>query len=218
MRPKKYHLNIAEYPTDLLVKIVADLLISIVKENDKLSNQSVTHFHSRTVPPIGIYAYLSRILKFTSFSNEALLSTLIYFDRIAQHKGPNYAVNSLTVHRLLITSILVASKFTSDVFYSNTRYAKVGGIPLCELNQLELEFLFLCKFDLHVKLENMQAYGDQLLTHALTQQNKNITSFPLSPPLEDNCKRKRPIDDHDTRISNKKLVCPISYTPDYSNV
>jgi hypothetical protein len=103
MRPKKYHLNIAEYPTELLVKIVADLLISIVKENDKLSNQSVTHFHSRTVPPIGIYAYLSRILKFTSFSNEALLSTLIYFDRIAQHKGPNYAVNSLTVHRLLIT-------------------------------------------------------------------------------------------------------------------
>ena len=103
MRLKKYHLNIAEYPTELLVKIVADLLISIVKENDKLSNQSVTHFHSRTVPPIGIYAYLSRILKFTSFSNEALLSTLIYFDRIAQHKGLNYAVNSLTVHRLLIT-------------------------------------------------------------------------------------------------------------------
>lgn len=39
-----------------------------------------------------------------------------------------------------------------------------------ELNKLEIEFLFLCNFDLHVRLEAMQEYGDQLLLHALTQQ------------------------------------------------
>ncbi|OBZ85848.1 PHO85 cyclin-7 [Choanephora cucurbitarum] len=194
-----YRLNIAEYPVASLVRIVADLLNSIIKTNDALINNTVnntvTHFHSRAVPNITVNAYLTRILRFAPFSNEALLSLLIYFDRIAKLKKAKYAVNSLTVHRLLITSIVVASKFTSDVFYPNTRYAKVGGIPLGELNQLELEFLFLCNFDLHVKLEDMQAYGDQLLTHALTMQRcrlppeikitssvTTITSPLLSPP------------------------------------
>ncbi|KAI8086834.1 cyclin-domain-containing protein [Gilbertella persicaria] len=190
----KYRLNIAEYPVASLVKIVADLLDSIIETNDKLINHTtVTHFHSRTVPNISVYAYLTRILRFASFSNEVLLSLLIYFDRIAELRKTKYAVNSLTVHRLLITSIVVASKFTSDVFYPNARYAKVGGIPLGELNQLELEFLFLCNFDLHVKLEDMQAYGDQLLMHAFTTQScthlQIITSPPLSPPLS--TKRKQ---------------------------
>ncbi|KAI8644744.1 cyclin-domain-containing protein, partial [Parasitella parasitica] len=157
-------LDIANYPVDSLVEIVANLLDSIIETNDRLINNSstVTHFHSRTIPNIAVRPYLVRILKFAPFSNEALLCLLIYFDRMAKFKKTRYAVNSYTVHRLLITSIVVASKFTSDVFYPNSRYAKVGGIPLCELNQLELEFLFLCNFDLHVKLENMQAYGDQL--------------------------------------------------------
>lgn len=62
----------------------------------------------------------------------------------------------------------MASKFTSDIFYANSRYAKVGGIPLRELNQLELEFLFLIDFQLHIKLEDLQDYADQLLLHAMT--------------------------------------------------
>lgn len=55
----------------------------------------------------------------------------------------------------------------------------MGGIPLGELNQLELEFLFLCNFDLHVRLEDMQAYGDQLLTHALTMQQRRLPPSTL---------------------------------------
>lgn len=100
-----YHLNIAEYPVASLVKIVADLLESIIETNDKLMNDNtvVTHFHSRAIPNISVHAYLTRILKFASFSNEVLLSLLIYFDRIVKLKKTKYAINSLTVHRLLIT-------------------------------------------------------------------------------------------------------------------
>ncbi|CEP17459.1 hypothetical protein [Parasitella parasitica] len=191
-------LDIANFPVDSLVDIVADLLDSIIETNDRLisNNATVTHFHSRTIPNIAVRPYLVRILKFTPFSNEVLLCLLIYFDRMVKFKKTRYAVNSYTVHRLLITGIVVASKFTSDVFYPNSRYAKVGGIPLCELNQLELEFLFLCNFDLHVKLEDMQAYGDQLLQHALINQQPmlspvaevtslSVSSPPLSPPNTD---------------------------------
>ncbi|KAG9321254.1 hypothetical protein KVV02_001450, partial [Mortierella alpina] len=66
-----------------------------------------------------------------------------------QSAANGFRVNSFNIHRLLITCLMVAAKFTSDLFYSNARYAKVGGLSLPELNQLELEFLFTTKFELN---------------------------------------------------------------------
>ncbi|KAI9257443.1 hypothetical protein BY458DRAFT_300003 [Sporodiniella umbellata] len=101
------YLDIAEHSTLSLLTVVADLLEAIIKENDKLlTHANITHFHSKSVPNISVHAYLTRVLKFAPFSNEVLLSILIYFDRIVQKKGPEYAVSSLTVHRLLITRYL----------------------------------------------------------------------------------------------------------------
>ncbi|KAI7906897.1 cyclin-domain-containing protein [Cokeromyces recurvatus] len=168
-----YHLNIAQYPTLILAKIVADLLNSVIEANDKLINNTtiLTRFHSRAATNMDIYSYILRILKYTPFTNEVLIYLLIYFDRISNDK--NYILSSSTVHRLLITSIIIATKFTSDIFYPNIRYAKVGGIRLDELNQLELDFLFLCDFNLYIKLEEVQAYGNQLLAHAIKKQQRN---------------------------------------------
>jgi hypothetical protein len=63
---------------------------------------------------------------------------------------------------------MVASKYTSDIYFANSRYAKIGGISLQELNQLELELLFMSEFQLYITLEELQAYADQLLTYAMT--------------------------------------------------
>src|SRR5689334_8821517 len=59
-----------------------------------------------------------------------------------------FMIDSYNIHRLLIAGVTVASKFFSDVFYTNSRYAKVGGLPQTELNQLELHFLLLNDFRL----------------------------------------------------------------------
>ncbi|KAI1318308.1 hypothetical protein EDD11_006821 [Mortierella claussenii] len=78
--------------------------------------------------------------------------------------APNgFRINSFNIHRLLITCLMVAAKFTSDLFYSNARYAKVGGLSLLELNQLELEFLFTTRFELNVRVEELQRVGNALL-------------------------------------------------------
>ena len=45
-----------------------------------------------------------------------------------------FAIDSFNVHRLVIAGVTVASKFFSDVFYTNSRYAKVSfSSPLFEL-------------------------------------------------------------------------------------
>jgi len=74
-----------------------------------------------------------------------------------------FVVDSFNIHRLVISGVTCASKFFSDVFYTNSRYAKVGGLPLAELNHLELQFLLLNDFRLSVPVEELEAYGTMLV-------------------------------------------------------
>lgn len=50
-------------------------------------------------------------------------------------------MNTLTVHRFLITAATVAAKGLSDSFWNNSTYARVGGVRVAELKLLELDFL-----------------------------------------------------------------------------
>ncbi|KAG0264718.1 hypothetical protein DFQ27_001059 [Actinomortierella ambigua] len=106
----------------------------------------------------------------------------IYTSSAESPIGSKLIINSFNIHRLLITSILVASKFSSDVFYPNVRYSRVGGLPLSELNQLELEFLFLSQFELNANEAELQAYGNKLLMYQ--QRLAGEKKLPsLSPSL-----------------------------------
>ncbi|CAK7199400.1 cyclin-like protein interacting with PHO85 [Sporothrix eucalyptigena] len=74
-----------------------------------------------------------------------------------------FVVDSYNIHRLIIAGVTCASKFFSDVFYTNARYAKVGGLPLAELNHLELQFLILNDFRLAIPIEDLEAYATMLV-------------------------------------------------------
>lgn len=86
-------------------------------------------FHARNVPTISLEAYLLRILKYCPTTNQVFLSLLVYFDRMAriatEATSRSFVIDSYNIHRLVIAGVTVASKFFSDVFYTNSRYAKV---------------------------------------------------------------------------------------------
>ena len=86
-------------------------------------------FHARNVPTITLEAYLLRILKYCPTTNEVFVSLLVYFDRMAklskEATGREFIIDNFNIHRLVIAGVTVASKFFSDVFYTNSRYAKV---------------------------------------------------------------------------------------------
>ena len=65
---------------------------------------------------------------------------VFYVDKLCT-MYPAFTVSSLTVHRFLITAATVAAKGLSDSFWTNSLYAKVGGVSVRELALLELEFL-----------------------------------------------------------------------------
>ncbi|KNE63860.1 hypothetical protein AMAG_08925 [Allomyces macrogynus ATCC 38327] len=162
-------MDLLTYPTRDLVRIMAALLHDIASANDAVpvaSNLGVSRFHARAIPPITIHSYLARILKYAPAPNAVFVAVLVYLDRMARARLP-FIVCSANVHRLLITAVMVATKFFSDVFYTNPHYAKVGGLPTNELNQLELEFLFMNEFNLAISPDEFQHYADRLLAHSL---------------------------------------------------
>lgn len=96
-----------------------------------------------------------------------------------------FAIDSYNVHRLIIAGITVASKFFSDVFYTNARYAKVGGLAVHELNQLELHFLLLTDFRLTIPITEIQHYGDQLLAYANDRMLLDPAPTPVCLPEQE---------------------------------
>ncbi|KAJ4900292.1 Cyclin [Raphanus sativus] len=98
---------------------------------------------------ISIRSYLERILKYANCSHSCYIVAYIYLDRFIK-KQPFLLFNSLSIHRFIITSVLVSAKFIDDLCYNNGYYAQVGGISKEEMNLLELDFLFGIGFQLNV--------------------------------------------------------------------
>ena len=77
-----------------------------------------------------------------------------------------------------MNSVVLAAKTFDDNFYTNTHYAKVGGIPVEELNCLELDFLFNINFSLYVSCEDYQRYHEEIYRHAASN-NCNVCRMCL---------------------------------------
>ena len=58
-----------------------------------------------------------------------------------------------------------AAKFYDDSFFNNELYARVGGVSVDELNDLELEFVFLVSFSLVISPEEYQKIHNELFRH-----------------------------------------------------
>ena len=134
----------------------------------------VTPFHSSRPPAITVKSYLEdRILKYAGCSEETFILALIYMDQVVQF-NPDFVISSLNVHRLLITAIMLASKFFDDVYYNNSYYARVGGISNQEVNSLEMEMLRMISFSLFVQPEQYERYRGSLYSHLQSQPQAGL--------------------------------------------
>jgi hypothetical protein len=63
---------------------------------------------------------------------------------------------------------MLASKFFDDQYYNNAYYAQIGGVSTEEINSLEVEFLFMINFSLHVSREIYDQYHRELTKHMMS--------------------------------------------------
>ncbi|KAG2148558.1 cyclin-domain-containing protein [Suillus cothurnatus] len=165
---------------DDLALLIANMLERLIAHNDKipLLPESLTRFHSRTAPNISVLDYLRRIIKWTKVEKSCLLLTLHYVDQICA-RMPLFTLSSLTCHRFIIASITVCSKGLCDSFCTNALYARVGGIPVPELNVLEREFLRAIDWRLMCTREVLQEYYINLI------RTDSSGRFALESEVED---------------------------------
>ncbi|XBW37485.1 hypothetical protein QEN19_003066 [Hanseniaspora menglaensis] len=179
------YVRFMEYPTANLLEMMSCLLTKIVETNDELGKNTTLNnengeqdnlrttdfirqsktllFRGQNIPHFPINKYLQRAHQYCATSNDVYLSLLVYFDKLSQPPAENFEpkliLDSYNIHRLIITAFTVATKFSQDIYFTNKRYAKVGGISDRELNKLELAFLDLLKW------EGLRCSGTQLLKY-----------------------------------------------------
>jgi hypothetical protein len=100
-----------------LISFLSSLLEKVAESNDETQTQQkqkMSVFHGETRPNISIQSYLERIFKYANCSSSCIIVAYVYLDRFTRLQ-PSLPINSFNVHRLLITSVMVAAKFMDDV-------------------------------------------------------------------------------------------------------
>jgi hypothetical protein len=144
--------------------LISDMLMELVRLNEglPLKDGELTRFHSRAPPGISVRDYLNRIIVHATLSPPILLSMVFYVDKMCA-MYPEFSISSLTVHRFLITAATVGAKGLSDSFWTNSLYARVGGVSVRELGILELEFLKHLDWRIVPKPETLVDYYTSLV-------------------------------------------------------
>ncbi|XP_062217242.1 cyclin-P4-1-like [Phragmites australis] len=173
-----------------VVAVLAGLLERAAERGDGDGDGApASPFRGRTRPGIAVRRYAERIYRYAGCSPACFVVAYVYLDRLAQRREGEEAaaaaeasvvgVDSYSVHRLLITSVMVAAKFMDDIHYNNAYFARVGGVEVAEMNGLELELLFALRFRLNVTPDTFARYCAALEGEIMTM---SAVEGPVPPP------------------------------------
>ncbi|CAL5401257.1 unnamed protein product [Camellia sinensis] len=171
--PKKLRQDVYSYTyqqdsnTPLVISVLASLIERTMARNKRIARNCkwvlsrntcrTAIFDCNETPDLTIQSYLERIFRYTRAGPSVYVVAYVYIDRFCE-AHPEFRINACNVHRLLITTIMLASKYVEDMNYRNSYFARVGGLTTNEMNQLELDFLFLIGFKLHVNVSVFESY------------------------------------------------------------
>ena len=148
-----------------ILQKISDLLTDICEESKKEPNlfyKPLKCFYSKNIPLISIKDYLEHIYKYTKINTSTIILILIYIDRICNiHKCKLCYYN---IHKLILGSMIIAIKYNEDEYYSQKFYAKIGGVTLAEICNLEYNFLSLINYNLFVNDNLFSKYNDFILS------------------------------------------------------
>jgi len=163
------------YPQTPGLDLVCRWLHALVRHYDSLewtigsnglqrtSNFPVTAFHGRPLP-MSVEQFLIRFRTHAKFDDGVFLVAAVYLSRIIEGMA-GLPVSSCTVHRLLLAALTIGAKFVHDSPLPNKAMAMIAGIPLSQLNKLEIKFLCGIQYNLAVSPADISTATDAL--HAM---------------------------------------------------
>lgn len=153
------------------------------------ATQSIFH-HSMTSPP-SFRKWVHQVLSATRLPSATIVLSLHYLnDRVAKFPE-SITTGENQIYRLLAVALILGSKFLDDNTFINRSWSDVTAIKVTELNQLEMKWLGLVHYELHVDPNApngvqawLDAWHDYEARHAAKQQQPARLS-----PLDTNVHR-----------------------------
>lgn len=108
--------------TPLVITVLASLLERTLVRNERIGRKCMSNsgstktmvFDCYETPDMSIQSYLERIFKYTKAGPSVYVVAYVYIDRFCRSQ-PEFRITGRNVHRLLITTIMVASKYVEDM-------------------------------------------------------------------------------------------------------
>ncbi|GAQ91697.1 Cyclin family protein [Klebsormidium nitens] len=114
------------------------------------SESSMSIFEGKRPATVPIQKYGEHLSRYLDVSPVAVIGACVYIFKMLNRKEPVDVVSASNIHRLLLTALMLSSKFFDDGSYENAYFAEVGGVSVEELNSLEVAFLFGIDFRLNL--------------------------------------------------------------------
>jgi hypothetical protein len=183
--------HVATAPMLSLDELLAAVATMAANLDETPVGRPVTAFHSSVKPLVTLVSFAWRIVHHSGYHADGLAVGLALLGRYV--KATDAAPTPLTVHRLLATCIVVGMKATSDKFVKNVYMAPIVGVPLVELNWLELSLMKTLNFtvlptaqeilSIPPRLLGLTGRGPEALLRALAEPAVATVAF-IGPPAK----------------------------------
>jgi len=144
----------------MIVKHIEKTYIQIVNPQDKHAKPlNYLYFRCLTKPVITLERYVHELVVKGLCSQEAMIMAVFLLGKLDAKQ-----INELTIHRLLLLSLVISSKFWDDFYVSNKKFASNGGVSLYELNKLEWSMMEMLGFDVWVSQTDFESTFTLIVT------------------------------------------------------
>lgn len=105
-------------------------------------------------PRVPLLTLTESIMEDTQSHFGVMPGAIVLLRRLLENHA-NLVISVNNMHRILVTTLLLAAKFIEDVPAGNEFFANASGIPLKTLFDLELEFLALLNYNSFISADEI---------------------------------------------------------------
>lgn len=164
-----------DYDMDVMTDFVCEMAVQVITPG-------------RMMPP-SFRKWVHQVLCATRLPSATILLSMFYLStRMPMLVGVPKTDSHL--FRLLTIALVLGSKFLDDNTFINRSWSEVSGIPVADLNQLEMEWLVAIEFKLHRDPTEQQGWVSwsehwkDYQSHATARANRSIKPSPIDTTVQ----------------------------------
>ncbi len=116
-----------------------------------VKNANIGSVISKDIPSYDISTFIKRIFNSNVIQHCHINGVVLYTINILNHiKRTGLYLNNLTVHRIVLICLVLASKMHEDENYLNIAWAQISGVTIKNINCMEKFIMELLNNDLHI--------------------------------------------------------------------